>query len=82
MLSARRTASASGSAPTSRSNGPTTVQTAFSRSRATRVDRLRRAPPSAASAAVAERPHPVRKATRTVPGSSQAANASGPSSAG
>ena len=57
-FSARRAASASGSAPTSRSNGPTTVQIAFSRSRATASTGCTRAS-ECSSAPVVERPHPV-----------------------
>ena len=81
-FSARRTASASGSAPTSRSNGPTTVQIAFSRSRAMRVDRLHARLGEQLGTPSSSGRTQWWNATRTVPGSSQAANASGPSSAG
>ena len=80
--SARRTATANGSAPTSRSNGPITVHSAFNRARATPSTGSTRA-----SLTSVEQPSSPRSAqcannTRTVPRPSQERNASGPSSRG
>ena len=80
--SARRAASASGSAPTRRSNGPTTAQTAFRRSRAPASTGCTRASDHSSDWPSPRSRTPCANATRTVPGSSHAANASGPSSAG
>ena len=80
--SARRAASSSGSAPTSRSKRPMTAHSAFSRSAERASTGCTRA-----SETISARPSPASRtqcanSTRTVPGSSQPANASGPSSRG
>ena len=62
--------------------GRRTAHTAFSRRRACGVDRLHARLRTQLGTAVAEVATQCANATRTVPGSSHAANASGPSSAG
>ena len=76
-----RSARAIASAPTSRSNGPITFHSARSRSAAVRSTGCTRASlTSAQPSSAGSTQWPNR--TRTVPGSSQLANASGPSSRG
>ena len=73
LCSARRAASSSGSEPTRRSNGPTTAQTAFSRSRARRRPAHPGLRPQLRGRRRAADPAGERDAD--VPGSSHAANA-------